>query len=193
MLRLSSGSSSGGHPALSQCSHPGPPACAGMSLERSLGSVAFAHLMLLLVVLGDAAYVFFSFVAAFGPARCDTLSLILSCTREASWHLLSVRDVGLVMLWGCLVASPAFFDPGEPHSTGWAGSGCGSARWGCPASSSASSSPTTPPAAPPTAASLGALGSAGVPALHAEWLHSMVSQGRIEEGLPLLGLAHSRC
>jgi hypothetical protein len=42
-----------------------------MSLERSLGSVAFAHLMLLLVVLGDAAFVFFSFVAAFGPARYE--------------------------------------------------------------------------------------------------------------------------
>lgn len=41
----------------------------GMSLERALGSVAFAHLMLLLVVLGDTAFVFFSFVAAFGPAR----------------------------------------------------------------------------------------------------------------------------
>lgn len=41
----------------------------GMSLERALGSVAFAYLMLLLVVLGDAAFVFFSFIAAFGPAR----------------------------------------------------------------------------------------------------------------------------
>ena len=43
--------------------------CAGMSLERALGSVSFAWLMLLLVALGDAAYVFFSFAAAFGPAR----------------------------------------------------------------------------------------------------------------------------
>lgn len=41
-----------------------------MSLERALGSVSFAWLMLLLVALEDAAYVFFSFVAAFGPARC---------------------------------------------------------------------------------------------------------------------------
>lgn len=44
-----------------------------MSLERALGSVSLASLMLLLVVLGDAAYVFFSFVAAFGPARCVKL------------------------------------------------------------------------------------------------------------------------
>jgi len=43
---------------------------AGVSLERALGSVAFMHLIMLLVVLGDAAYVFFSFIAAFGPARC---------------------------------------------------------------------------------------------------------------------------
>ena len=50
---------------------------AGMSLERALGSVSVAWLMLLLVVLGDAAYVFFSFVAAFGPARrADILAVI---------------------------------------------------------------------------------------------------------------------
>ena len=48
-----------------------------MSLERALGSVSFAYLMLLLVVLGDAAFVFFSFVAAFGPARYRL---------EASWQ-----------------------------------------------------------------------------------------------------------
>ena len=41
----------------------------GASLERSLGTLPFAHLVALLVVGGGAAFVFFSFVAAFGPAR----------------------------------------------------------------------------------------------------------------------------
>jgi hypothetical protein len=40
-----------------------------VSLEHSLGTLPFVHLMLLLVVLGDAAYVFLSFVAAFGPLQ----------------------------------------------------------------------------------------------------------------------------
>ena len=42
----------------------------GASLECSLGTVPFAHLVALLLALGGAAFVFFSFVAAFGPAGC---------------------------------------------------------------------------------------------------------------------------
>jgi hypothetical protein len=61
-----------------------------MSLERALGSVSFAWLMLLLVALGDAAYVFFSFVAAFGPAGCASMRTL--------WQLLPV-STGEGRLW----------------------------------------------------------------------------------------------
>ncbi|KAK9809019.1 hypothetical protein WJX72_008009 [[Myrmecia] bisecta] len=37
------------------------------SLERSLGSVQFGHLMLLIVVLGGSAYVLLSYAVAYGP------------------------------------------------------------------------------------------------------------------------------
>jgi len=40
----------------------------GGSLERSLGTVPFAHLVGVLAGAGGSAFVFFSFVAAFGPA-----------------------------------------------------------------------------------------------------------------------------
>lgn len=42
---------------------------AAATLERTLGTIPFVHLMLLLVVFGDAAYVFISFATAFGPLR----------------------------------------------------------------------------------------------------------------------------